>query len=180
MSKSIYFFATRSDLVPVLSAIEADLSIKYTKAGMFDDPEMTEFTSYTEIDSLGVAVANEQNHNPSFLIVPAELDVTVRAVQQRRGGTRYGIDQLENPSSVVLRSGGVYKDSCVVAGQVGTAADDGPISLKLVNRFAREIRKQFVRINSYYVGSEAKELMGKGYRLTSDARRPREYDLSES
>ena len=70
-----------------------------------------------------------------------------------------------NPESVVFWPGGVFKDSCVIAGQIGTAMIN-PTAMELLNLFGREIRRQFKRIKSFFVGPEAERLLDAGYRLT--------------
>ena len=155
MSKSIHLFATQSDWIELLSAVESNIAVKYVKAGMFDSSSVSEFTSHKDILDLGVAVSGDQVHNPSFLVLRTGENVNIETISQRRGGTRYAIDQRRNQSSVVLSPGGVYKSSFVIAGQIGTCTDD-PSSLALLN--------DFIGIRSEEWGLQRRDSCGQRYR----------------
>jgi len=177
-SKSIHFFATKRDLEAVLTKVESQRSLKYTEAGMFDSPETRTFVSGSQIPNLGLAPSGDNNLEPFWLITDANAKVQIEVVPQRRGGTRYGIDPGLNPESLVIWPGGIFEESCVIAGQVGTAKMNH-ISIELANLVAREIRRQFKRIKSFFVGPEAEQLLDAGYRLTTSVKSPRECDISK-
>jgi hypothetical protein len=172
----VNLFAAESDLITLLSQFEAKVDVSYVRAGMFDGEIVVRFSSSAEIPELGVASSSDQNQCATFLIVPGDSEIRVRSIQQRRGGTRYAIDQLMNPSTLAFVAGGVFGESYVIAGQFGTCTDD-PISLDLMRGLTNLVRGQFERIKSYFVGPKAKALMEQGYRLTPDARLSEEYDL---
>ena len=176
-AKSVHFFATKRDLESLLTAVESRRRVKYTQAGMFDAPEMTAFESGLQIPNLGRAPSGEHTLEPFWLVTDADAKVEVRAVPQRRGGTRYGIDPGSNPESVVIWPGGVFEDSCIITGRVGTGVINSA-SMELFNLFAREIRRQFRQIKSFFVGSEAEQLLDAGYRLTHGVKATKECDLS--
>lgn len=179
MSKSINLFAVESDMKLLLLELESVISIKYVRAGISDEPLVEIFTSVSEIPGLGEAHSPDQAQCPIFLILPSNTTVNVEPIEQRRGGVRYALDQRKNSASLALRLGGVFAECCVIAGQVGTCSDD-PNSVELMRVVTRLTTKHFKRIRSYFVGPGAKELMEQGYRLTADARMPKEYDLALS
>jgi hypothetical protein len=176
-SKSVHFFATASDLKSLLAAIELERPLQYVQAGMFDTPETMVIASGLQIPNLGFAPSGDHNHEPFWLITDANTTVEFEIVPQRRGGTRYGIDPGLNPESIVLWPGGLFENSIVVAGQVGTAMLN-PTSLELLNLFVREFRRQFNRIKSFFVGPEAERLFDGGYRLAHSVTSAAECDLS--
>jgi hypothetical protein len=176
-SKSIHFFATRRDLEAILGAVESQRRLKYTQAGMFDSPETSTFASGLQIPNLGLAPSGESNLEPFWLITDNRAQIEVKAVPQRHGAIRYGIDPGLNPESVVFWPGGVFEDSCVIAGQIGTAMIN-PTSMEVLNLFTREIRRQFKRMKSFFVGPEAEQLLDAGYRLTHGIGTAKECDLS--
>lgn len=179
MSKTLNFFAADSDLSFVLRELEAKSDVKYVQAGLFRTSGCDEFASAIEIPNLGVASGPDQNQSPRYLIVSAKAEVHVEPIDQRRGGVLYAIDQRGNPASLAFHGGGVFDETCVIAGQIGTCNED-PFSLELMRNIAPIVRTNFSRIKSYYVGEKAKILMDRGFRLTADARMPEEYDLSVS
>lgn len=178
MPKSINIFATRTDLARVVATVESRCPLMYAAAGLFDELPSAIKGSIVDLEDFGIAKSSQQVHNPSYLSYPDETSLIVREVPQRKGGIKYAVDQLGNPQSVTIRPGGVFEESCIIAGQIGTVSKDA-FSLKLANLFAHEVRKQFSRIRSYYVGAEAEQFMNQGYRLTADARMSLEYDLAK-
>src|SRR5262249_19906892 len=93
-----------------------------------------------------------------------------------RGGTRFFFDQLMNPRSLILSPGGVFQGKCIIAGQVGTCTTARE-SEDLLRLFARELRRQFTKVRSYYVGEEALRMLESGMRLTTGVQSPVDYDL---
>jgi hypothetical protein len=176
MSKLVPFFAADGDLKEVAAAIEARQRLQYVVAGLFDTPELSIAGSVKAIESFGIAQTGDQAQERSYLVVPANRQINVREVPQRRGGVKYAIDQVQNPATVVMRPGGRFGDVAVIAGQIGTAADDVS-ALELFKLFEREIKRRFSRVKSHYVGPSAKALMESGARLTMSVRSPAEYDL---
>jgi hypothetical protein len=127
--------------------------------------------------NLGIAMHGDQVHESSYLVADVDTQVAIREVPQRKGGSLYAIDQKANPRTIALRPGGVFKTVAIIAGEISTCTDD-PISREMVNLFAREIRRRFKRIKSFYVGPEAEQLFDAGYRLTIGVNTPKEIDLS--
>jgi hypothetical protein len=176
-SKSIHFFATKGDLGSVIAAVESQRRLKYTEAGMLDAPVTPTFMSGLQIPNLGLAPSGEHALEPFWLITDADAKVEVKVVPQRRGGIRYGVDPGLNPDSVVIWPGGRFRDG-VIAGRIGTGMVN-PASTELLNLFGREIRRQFKRIKSFFVGPEAEQLLDAGYRLAAGAQSPKECDLAK-
>ncbi len=176
-SKSVHFFATKRDLESLLAAVESQRHLKYTQAGMFDTPETTTFASGLQIPNLGFAPSGESILEPFWLITDANAKVEVKVVPQRRGGIRYGVDNGLNPDSIIIWPGGVFENSCIIMGTIGTGLINLS-SMELLNLFTREIRRQFKRIKSSFVGPEAEQLLDAGYRLTHGIGTAKECDLS--
>ena len=177
MSRSIHFFATRRDLESVLTVVESERPLQYVRTGLLDSPATLVVTSALQVPNLGIALHGDQVHESCYLVADVDTQVAIREVPQRKGGSLYAIDQKANPRTVALRPGGVFDTAAIIAGEVSTCTDD-PISREMVNLFAREIRRQFKRIKSFFVGPEAEQLFDGGYRLTTSVKSPREIDLS--
>jgi len=176
-SKSIHFYATKRDLEALLAAVESQRPLKYVQAGMFDTPETNTRACALQIPNLGLAASGDNNLEPFWLITDTNAKVELKVVPQRRGGTRYGVDPGLNPESVIFWPGGLFDKTCVIAGQIGTGMIN-PVSEDLLNLIAREIRRQFKRIKSFFVGPEAQRLLDAGYRLTTSVKSSKDYDLS--
>jgi hypothetical protein len=176
MSKIINLFATRKDLLDVLTDVESTLPIHYAEAGMFDSPEAAVYGSLSQIPDLSVIHAKSAHAERHLLVADATVSFIVRPVEQKRGGMRYAVDQRTNPDSVALIPGGHLNDETLLAGSLGTCTDS-PTGGALLATIASTIQRKWAMVKSYVVGPEALILLDAGRRLTANARSPREYDL---
>jgi len=170
------FFATKDDLASLLRAVDSEQSLQFVLTGLFDSPVVEPMESLLGVSNLGSVAVGDANHEPAYLVARRGIPIEVRPAPQRRGGVKYAMDQLANPETIAFRTGGAFGETCLIAGQVGTASDH-PSSLELFKLFSKQIRHRFTKIKSFYVGREAGELFGKGWRLTANAKAPSLYDL---
>jgi hypothetical protein len=170
------FFATPSDLDELLRSIEGAMHLRFVRTGLFDRPDPESTSSLRESPGLGVAVVGDAQREAGYLVMESTASLVVRPVVQRSGGTKYAIDQLENPTSIFLRPGGVFGESAVISGQVGTVSED-PRSVRLFRLVEKAIRGRFEKIQSFYVGPGAVALLDRGWRLTTGMKSPALYDL---
>jgi hypothetical protein len=84
--------------------------------------------------------------------------------------------QLENPDCTTLTHGGLYSPDVLISGRIATASNTHAAK-KIQSAFSNAIAKLFTRVNAFYVGPAAFELLQQGCRLTVNAAAPREYDL---
>ncbi len=178
MSTQRHFFAAGDDLLPVFESVEANRDLSYTLCGLFPSGKLTSVAAGREIPALrSRAPYPSAIACPQYLVTAAGATVSVREVPQKAGGVLYGVDQLANPESMIMQLGGVYPPDALLHGRVGTASS-APFALQLQRAFASVIGKLFEHIRAFYVGPEAMELWRRGYRLTTSAQSPREYDLA--
>lgn len=170
------FFATKADLESLLRTIESKRQLQYVVVGLFEAPNVQRTQSLLAVGKLGHLSVGDHNQGPCYLVANREISIDVRPVPQRRGGVKYAIDQQANPKTIAFRPSGAFGEVCLIDGQVGTISDDAD-SLTLFRFFTGEIRGQFTKINEFYVGKEAGELLDKGWRLTANAKSPTLYDL---
>jgi len=173
------FFATFTDLQPILAEVEKVYSIHYFQMGLLDVPETVHYNSIFENPDVGFINNGDWNKDRCFLIMPKDLSLQIRDVPQRKGGIKYAVDALINQDSVCLQLGGIYreKENVLVAGKVGTVMDEH-FSVEFYKFFSKKIKKAFKRIGAFYVGKEAEEKLYAGWRLVQDERRKPEYDLT--
>lgn len=100
----------------------------------------------------------------------------IREVPQRRGGTKYAVDQLTNPGTIVLRPSGEYLDEAIIAGMVGTVHAD-PNAKELYKVFLSLLRSQCQSKKATWVGRCALAAHARGVRLTTRVSLNEEYDL---
>jgi len=173
-----HFYATRDDLLPVLETVERKHSVAYTLTGLRESRELTTVYSGAAIATLGSPAPNPNACGGyAYLVTPADVQVIIREVPQRAGGTRYAVDQLANPISITFGHGGFYAPDVLLYGRVATCSDH-PAAAKLYRAFASAVGKHFCRIRAFYVGPTAVDLFHHGCRLTIGANSPRDYDLA--
>jgi len=176
-STTFNFFATADDLSKLLRDVETSHLLQYVRCGLFDESERPIFHGFLSLPDLGVARAGDSNLEPTFLVLLQGSKLQVRTVPQRRGGIKYAVDQQANPGTVVIRPGGRYGDSAVIAGMVGSVHHDEQSEM-LIKTFSASLKRNFTRVKSYIVGPEAKKLHERGLRLTKSLHAPHELDLS--
>ncbi len=135
MARAYEIFATREDLLELLDSVEALRSIQYVRAGLFSCSSPVAANSARNIEHLGIASSGDQNHEPIFLALNSDSPVNVRLVPQRCGGVKYAVDQIKNPESVVIKTGGEYGSEALISSQIGTATNYTD-SLSLIHVFA--------------------------------------------
>jgi hypothetical protein len=171
-------FATKNDWIPILTAFEATLKVKYVPSGMFPNSEPRIYETFRELSDFGEAVWGQSIQERHYLIFMEETPVCSRSVKLNTGETRYVTDHGNNPKSVVLWPGGVMEaHHAVISGEISKLSKLETTEL-LFRGLSKLIKKSFPVVDGYRVGPEAVALRHKGYRLTSDIRGPSEYDLA--
>lgn len=176
-SKQILFFATVTDIDPIIKSIETTYSIVYYKMGLFDTKHEVLFNSVSEILDLGIPKYGDWNKDLRLMALPKDSSVVVREVVQRDGSIKYAIDQLENHASICFQFGGIFKEGVLLGGSCGTSHIND-FSLDVFKAFSAKIRKTFKKIGTFYVGREAEEKLKAGWRLVTNEKSPKEYDLA--
>ncbi|MGO8836720.1 MAG: hypothetical protein ACLQQ0_04805 [Limisphaerales bacterium] len=171
----VNFFATAADLEALLRVIETKEELQFVRTGLFDVPIQNRLLTLFDAD-LGIAVKGDNNQEASYLVAYRIDSIQTRTVPQHGGGVKYAIDQQANPKTIVFRPGGVFSDACIIAGHMGTTSEESA-SLALFKLFSNEIKRQFVKVKSFYAGNKAVELLDKGWRLTGSVNSPPSYDL---
>jgi hypothetical protein len=169
-------FATRSDLAPGLERVESKLRLKYVSY-LDPGPLPLTFASLTEVPDLGQARSGDHMTGHCYLVVDAGAQVPVRAVAGKGGQVQHLIDLDRAPPALLLRTGGVFGERALIAGNVGPVGGREE-SLALYRAFAPELLRGFEKIKAYQVGPEAARLLEEGWRLvTISVRSPAGYDL---
>ncbi|TIT19999.1 MAG: hypothetical protein E5W70_23130 [Mesorhizobium sp.] len=174
--KQIHFFALKDDLLPVLEAVEREISIKYILMGHFPETEFGSFSNRMQIPALGQSTTESASSGRSFLVTGHAVPIEVRPIKTP-SGTRYSLDQLSNPDTVTFSPGGRWTEDVVINGRVATVSDT-PLAQELMKTFNRAFKKQFSKIKAFYVGPGAAILLDAGKRLTAAEQSPREFDLT--
>lgn len=180
-SKQTMFFAVLEDIEQIVRDIESSIDIRYYKTGLFETRNIPNYNSIFEVPSVGVTSSGDWNRIDSYIILKRTIPLNIRDVPQRTGGVKYAVDQMTNPKSIELKLGGIYleKENVIVAGRVATVSEDSD-SNELYKLFSNKIKKKFKKIGTFYVGKIAEEKLQEGWRLVTNEKSPKEYDLALS
>jgi hypothetical protein len=176
----LMFYATKEDLIPVLSYIESIFEIKYIKIGLFDNKEPSIYYAHSEIPNFGFVInSHYQSYESRFMIMERKDSIFVRDIPQRKGGIKYAIDPMKNPQSIEFTLGGICQeiDNVLIMGRTGYV-DKNSFSESIYKELTKKMKKDFRKYNSMeYVGPEAEVKLKEGWRLVQDTGRSKEYDL---
>ena len=160
---------TSGDCTAIVKSIEARRSLHYAACGLWDETPIPTIESLANVGCPATWTA--------FLAAPREYTFVERRVPQRAGGTKYAMDQLVNPSTVVVRPSITHDHRTLLAGQIGTISADDAQSMDLYGVFRAAVRKSCSKVHEYWVGPEAELLLDSGGRLAATLKAPSAYDL---
>lgn len=176
-SKQTMFFAMYEDIKQVFQDIEITIDIRYYKAGLLNNDHSPTYNSIFDTPNIGIVLSGDWNKVDNYLILKSTRTLNIREVRQRTGELKFAVDQMTNLKSVELKLGGVYKDNIIVAGRIATISEDEE-SIEIYKLISTKIKKAFKKIGSFYVGKIAEEKLKEGWRLVTNEKSPKEYDLA--
>jgi hypothetical protein len=176
--KRIDFFAVKTDLLHILSKLEADHSVIYYEGGMLAAPYPAAYKSGKDLPKIGEATGDQHIVCDPFFILKSETKINVATMLMFNGFRRFDIYQSNNPDSIVLIPGGEWREGSLIAGSI-TTMSDSVISQKLIRCAHTAVKKSFNRVQAYWVGPEAFASWRAGKRLCNAIQSPPEYDLRE-
>ncbi len=180
-SKQLIFFSLLEDIENIIQDLESTIDIQYYKTGLLDKTNIPVYNSLFDVPNIGYALSGDWNKIDIYLIVKKTTSLNIEAVPQRAGGIKFAVDQGNNPKSIELKLGGIYKEkeNVIVAGRVATISEDSD-SLELFKLLSIKIKKEFKKIGAFYVGKSAGQKLKDGWRLVTNEKLRREYDLALS
>jgi len=178
-SKQTMFFTVLEDMEQIVQNIEALIEIRYFEMGLLDNEIIPTYNSLFETPNVGTAFSGDWNNIDTYLIMKKSTLLNIEKVPQRAGGIKFNVSQGLNLKSIELKLGGVYNENVIVAGRIATISEDVD-SNELYKLFTTKIKKEFKKIGVFYVGKKAEEKLKLGWRLVTNEKSPKEYDLALS
>ncbi len=180
-SKQIMFFTLLEDIENIIRDFESVIEIQYYKTGLLDSKNIPTYNSVFNTPNVGFTLSGDWNRIDDYLIIKKTLSLNIDEVPQRTGGMKFAVDQGNNPKSIELKIGGIYKEkeNVIVAGRVATISEDSD-SIELYKLLSTKIKKEYKKIGAFYVGKSAEQKLREGWRLVTNEKSPREYDLALS
>ena len=166
MVKRINFFATKNDMVSVLSEMEEQLpfGIKYIQCGKTDS-----ILYSTVKDIPGLGTLKEKHSEISFLIMPNDEEVT-----STQSGLVY---QGDNPRSLEFDPSGISEDGTGLIHGLFATMEDNEISDGLLKAVKKIMNSECIKVRGWYIGKEAESLYGKLRFICIGLSEPEEYDF---
>ncbi len=175
--RRIFFFATPSDVVPLLHRFETNTPVKYAEIANQTSPKFREYTNSSDIPDRGISTHETGGASISYLVAAPEWTWRAESFAGSDGERRWYLHNGENPGSIVLTMAGRWKQM-LLPGKVDTLHDT-PDAQHLIKSFLNAIKaEKFSKHNLFWLGHEAHEMLNAGVRLSTTAEQsPPEYDL---
>ena len=175
-----HFYALPDDLLAILELVEARQPVRYTATKTIEASIADSYLAGTTIPTLWQPAPFDSGvAGTSYLVTPRDSEVRGRRIVLANGGIRYAFDQLNNPDTVELLTGGRHTSGAILYGRIATCTDS-PISKKIFELLKGAIGKRYRRINAFWVGPNAEAAWRQGARLTQSISSPHEFDLREA
>jgi hypothetical protein len=173
----ISLFAVRDDFLLVLDDLERRRTVKYVLAGSSGSDSIQQWTTGRQLPNLGKADGEQAALCSAFLITDFSVPVVTRRIDQLDHQTRFDVDQLVNPDSIVLTPAGEWRGEMLLAGAFGTAHKT-PLSQSLMRLVSSSVKRHFTKTKGYWLGPQALHQLQAGKRLTIAEQSPPEFDLT--
>jgi len=166
MAKRINFFATKNDMISVLSKLEEQFphDLKYVQCGKSD---RNEYGSVKDIPGLGTL--KEKHNEISYLIMRKDDEVTLN----EHGLVYPG----ENARSLEFDPAGISEDGTGLIHGMFATMDDNEISDGLIKAVRKILNADCRKIRGWYTGKEAESLYGKLRFICIGLNEPELYDF---
>lgn len=172
-----YFFALKDDFSKILCEFEEENNIRYIKSGLFDNSNVSVIDSVSKIIKFGTVTYGDWNKIDDYLIFKNGISIKVERTPQLSGGVKFAINQYLNPDTVCLKFGGIFQnDKIIIPGRLGTISENST-SQKLYKFLSSKIKRKFQRIGNFYVGELAEIKLKEGWRLTTNIKLHKGFDL---
>jgi hypothetical protein len=166
MAKRINFFATKNDLLSILSKMEEQLAydIKYIPCGKTDS------ISYGKIKDIpGLGTLSEKHSEISYLIMRSDEKVTLNKYGQIYPG--------ENSRSLEFDPSGISRDGTGLIHGMFATMEDNEVSDGLIKIVRKILSSECRKIRGWYIGKEAESLYGKLRFICIGVSEPESYDF---
>lgn len=169
--RQIFLFASRKDQIELFTSIGGSFDVEFVLMGSFETLQELRYTSVADLPDLGIAKHGDETKESTYLVIERNSAILVRETPQRRGGFRYIIDGRDNPASVIFTPSGQFADIAFISGRI-VAIHDHKFAQNLYEALEKRIKKQFTRVQSFWLSPEAHEEYAKGMRFTQMVRGP--------
>jgi hypothetical protein len=176
--RQIHFFATPTDIKPVLRRFERNAPLKFVEMGTLTTPNRTIYLESAQIPKPGIATHETASLSKGYMVSHRDTKDQTRASVTRNGEKRWNLFAADNEEAVGLGLAGLWKTGTLLPGSIHTVHQN-PVSQQLMKWFQASLSQEgFEKVREWWVGHEAMRLLQAGKRLATTAEQsPAEYDL---
>ena len=176
--KRIFFFATADDIIPVLRQFEANAPLKFVVMGNITTPNRPIYLHASDIPNPGIATHETGNASTAYMVSLRDTKNHMRKLVGKSGEHRWTLDNGDNEESVILTMAGLWEDGTLLPGLMDTLHQTS-VAQQLMKWFLAALKEEgFTKIESWWVGRKAMEMLRSGKRLTTTAvQSPPQFDL---
>ena len=109
MVKYVHFFATTSDILPILRRLETDLPLKYVPTGKRGEINRPIYLTYSEIPQPGIATGESGSSSITYMVSFQDKKNVMYEFLDNGGRRQWLLSNGDNPDSVLLTMAGMWK-----------------------------------------------------------------------
>lgn len=172
-----FFFATPSDIIPVLKRFASSEELKFVEMGNMTTPNRPIVLDASDLLDPGVSTHETGNASRAYLVSPRDSVNHMHKFVGKDGAAHWSVDNSDNENSAVLIMAGRWKDM-LLPGLMNTLHRTEPAQ-RLMKAFHVALKKEgFVKIEHWWIGNEALAMLKAGKRLSTTAEQsPPQFDL---
>ena len=123
MTRRFFFFATKKDLLEILTEMEKTTNVQYIKYERYNKPDFIIHKSITEFEDLGISKYGEHG-SPMYIVMDPTETIVSEKRQLSTGEIVYHVFPVDNKHSIDFSPGGFYGSELLVHGEIGTMKAD--------------------------------------------------------
>ena len=154
MTRRFFFFATKKDLLEILTEMEKTTNVQYIKDERYNKPDFIIHKSITEFEDLGISKYGEHG-SPMYIVMDPTETIVSEKRQLSTGEIVYHVFPVDNKHSIDFSPGGFYGSELLVHGEIGTMNYEDKKTEELYKTFKKAFSKKCKKIHNWYFGKEA-------------------------
>lgn len=176
--KQILFFATPTDIAPVLLRFEASAPIQFVEMGTLSTPSRAIYLQSSQIPNVGIATHETGSLSQGYMVSLRDTKNHIDLSVLKNGEKRWNLFNADNEEAVVLGMAGLWKTGTLLPGDISTLQEN-QVTKQLMKWFLSALKQEgFTKVREWWLGREAMEMLKDGKRLSTTAEQsPPEYDL---
>ena len=176
MTRRFFFFATKKDLLEILTEMEKTTNVQYIKCKRYDNSNFIIHKSITEFEDLGISKYGEHN-SPWYLVMDPTETIISEKRQLSTGEVIYLIYPFHNKHSIDFSPGGFYGSELLVHGEVATMNYEDKKTEELYKTLKKAFSKKCKKIHNWYFGKEALSVAKDVRLITVGKNQPKSNDF---